>query len=276
MSATDPLYHLDAGRFVPTAHTRGPWDPAAQHGGAPAALVARALEDVAGEAFLVTRITIELLRPVPLAPLTIEARVTKPGRRTLGAAVTVTADGVPVVDARGMAVRLAELPTGLPPELGRGVAAVGDDVPGLVAGPAEGRLSAFGLDAEPDEPAFHRTGVEVRSVGGGFDTAGPAQAWCRLQRPVVDAEAPSGLQRVAAAADFGNGLSWVLPFERWTFVNADLTIHLVRPAEGEWIGLDAVTYPSDRGTALAECVLYDDGGRLGRSAQSVIIERRVA
>jgi hypothetical protein len=259
----EPLFTLDAGRFVPSAHTRGPWDPTAQHGGAPAALVARALEDVAGEAFAVTRITIELLRPVPLTPLTVAARVTKPGRRTLGAGVVIEAGGVRVVEARGVAVRLAELPTEVKPDAG-----------GLVAGPEQGRVSVFGLEAEPDDPAFHRTGVEVRSVGGGFDVPGPAQAWCRLRRPVVGGEEPSGLQRTAAVADFGNGLSWVLPFERWTFVNADLSLHLSRPPEGEWIGLDAITHVSDRGTAMCESVVYDDAGRLGRAAQSLLVERR--
>ena len=183
----EPLFILESGRFVPSAHTRGPWDPTAQHGGAPAALVARALEDVAGEAFAVTRITIDLLRPVPLVPLTVAARVTKPGRRTLGAGVVIEADGVPVVEARGVAVRLAELPNEVKAETGS-----------LVAGPEQGRISVFGIEADLDEPAFHRTGVEVRSVGGGFDGPGPAQAWCRLQRPVVGGEEPSGLQRTAA------------------------------------------------------------------------------
>jgi hypothetical protein len=264
MSAVEPLYTLDGARFVPTEHTRGPWDPRAQHGGAPAALVARALEDVAGEGFAVIRMTVELLRPVPLSPLTLAARVAKPGRKSLGVAVAIEADGRPVIEARGVAVRRAGLPVG--PDAGP----QRDEQ--LHPGPEEGRIAPFGADY--DGPAFHRTGVEVRFVEGGFDKPGPARVWARLQRPVVDDEEPTGLCRVAAAADFGNGVSWVLPYERWLFLNADLTVHLSRPPEGEWVGLDAVTLLGDEGAGLAESAVFDAAGRVGRAVQSLVVERR--
>jgi hypothetical protein len=115
--------------------------------------------------------------------------------------------------------------------------------------------------------------VEVRVVGGGFDQPGPARAWFRLRRPVVVGERPTGLQRAAAAADFCNGLSSVLPFDRWLYINPDLTLHLARRPEGEWIGLDALTVASDDGTAMAESTVYDRSGRLGRAAQSLILDR---
>jgi hypothetical protein len=264
MPADEPLYTLDGGRYVPTDHTRGPWDVRAQHGGAPSALVARALEDVAGEGFAIIRLTIELLRPVPLVPLTLAARVAKPGRRSIGVAVVIEADGTPVVEARGVAVRRAGLPVG--PDAGP----ERDEL--LTPGPESGRRAPFGADY--DGPAFHRTGMDVQFVDGGFDKAGPATVWIRLQRPVVDDEEPTGLQRVAAAADFGNGVSWVLPYDRWRFLNADLTVHLSRPPEGEWMGLDALTLLGDEGAGLAESTLYDEAGRLGRGAQSLVVERR--
>jgi hypothetical protein len=91
---------------------------------------------------------------------------------------------------------------------------------------------------------------------------------------VLDDEQPTGVQRAAAAADFGNGISWVLPFERWIFLNPDLTLHLARPPVGEWIGLDAFTLPSDQGIAMAESSVYDEHGRLGRAVQSVLLQRR--
>jgi Thioesterase-like superfamily len=116
--------------------------------------------------------------------------------------------------------------------------------------------------------------MDVRVVAGAADVAGPARAWFRLRRPVVGGEEPSGLQRAAAAADFGNGVSSVLPYDRWIFVNPDLTVHLARPPQGEWIALDANTLVSDEGTAIAEATLYDSAGRLGRSVQSLILERR--
>jgi hypothetical protein len=48
LPAVAEAIYLPAGqsRFLPTELARGPWDPGAQHGGAPAALIARAVERV--------------------------------------------------------------------------------------------------------------------------------------------------------------------------------------------------------------------------------------
>ena len=265
----EPLYSHERGRFVPTEHTRGPWHPDHQHGGAPAALLARMLERLAGDGFFVTRMTLDLVRPVPLTPLIVTAEVTKRGKRSLGMAARVDAGGRTVVDARASAVRLADLP-------------IGDDAPPAPAlpagtpGPDQGTPGEFGTGTATDQPAFHRTGVDVRFVVGGFDVPGPATAWFRLRRPVVDDEAPSGVQRAAAAADFSNGISWALSPERWMFVNADLTLHLARPPVGEWLVHDATTVLGDTGGGMAEGALYDDSGRVARSAQSLVLERRPA
>jgi hypothetical protein len=261
----EPLYSHEHGRFVPSEHTRGPWHPDHQHGGAAAALVGRALERVAGDGFAVTRLTLDLLRPVPLTPLVVTAEVTKRGKRSMGMAARVVAGGTTVVDARAAAVRVADLPVGQPP---------GDDRP-VSAGPDSGRHATFG-PTDVDQPAFHRTGMDVRFVGGGFDVPGPAQAWFRLRRPVVDDEPPTGLQRAAAAADFNNGISWALPIAEWMFVNPDLSLHLARPPVGEWLALDARTVVSDRGMGMAEGALYDHLGRVGRATQSLVLERRPA
>jgi hypothetical protein len=259
----EPLFTTHGADFVPSGHTRGPWDPRHQHGGAIAALVAHAVERTAGDEFCLTRLTVELMRPVPLERLAVDVAVPRPGRRVLGITVSLSAGDleVEVVRAHAVAVRHADLPTG------EGL----DEC--LEPGPADGKVLPFGFD-EDDQPAFHRTGMEVRFVDGGADRPGPARAWFRLRRPVVDEERPSGVQRAAGAADFGNGISWVLPFDRWIFLNPDLTLHLARPPVGEWIGLDALTLLSDQGMAMAESAVYDEHGRLGRAAQSLLLQRR--
>jgi len=259
----EPLFTPRGADFLPTAHTRGPWDPRHQHGGAVAALVARAVERRAGEGFCVTRLTVELMRPVPLERLAVDVAVPRPGRRVLGITVSVSAGDleVEVVRAHAVAVRRADLPTG------EGHEAF------LEPGPQQGVELPFGFE-DDGGPAFHSTGVEVRFVDGGADRPGPARAWFRLRRPVVGDEEPSGVQRAAAAADFGNGISWVLPFDRWIFLNPDLTLHLARPPAGEWIGLDALTLPSEQGMAMAESAVFDEDGRLGRAVQSLLLQRR--
>src|SRR5438132_842235 len=90
--------------------------------------------------------------------------------------------------------------------------------------------------------------------------AGPGTAWLRLRVPVVDDETPSPLMRVLAAADFGNGISMAVGFDRYLFINTDLTVYLHCLPTGEWICLDTATTLQRSGTGLAESALYDVHG----------------
>src|SRR5438046_1791967 len=142
-----------ADRFVSSGYTRGPWDAAAQHAGPPAALLGRAVEAAARPGMRVTRMTFDIARPVPIAPLTVTTRV-------------------------------------------------------------------------------------------------------------------------LVAADSGNGVSNVLDFDRYLFVNADLTVHLLRYPAGEWVCLEAATSIDRAGIGLADTALHDEQGRIGRCAQSQFVARR--
>lgn len=115
--------------------------------------------------------------------------------------------------------------------------------------------------------------MEVRQARGSWTDSGPATVWFRLRVAVVAGEEPTALQRVAAAADVGNGVSAALERGRYLFINPDLTIALHRPPAGEWVGLDAVTHAEAHGVGLAESALYDERGRIGRSVQTLIVDR---
>jgi hypothetical protein len=84
----------------------------------------------------------------------------------------------------------------------------------------------------------------------------------------------TSLQRVAAAADFANGISHVLPWEIYLFVNPDLTIHMFRPLRGEWVGMASTTHHDARGIGMSDTAIYDVDGRVGRSSQSLLLDRR--
>jgi hypothetical protein len=119
--------------------------------------------------------------------------------------------------------------------------------------------------------------VEHRFVAGGFDRPGPATDWLRLRVPIIEGEAVSPLSRVAAAADFGNGISWVLSrLDGWGFINPDLTIYLHRLPIGEWVCLEAVSRVEPHGIGLAESRLWDERGLIGRSLQSLLVDRPTA
>jgi hypothetical protein len=96
--------------------------------------------------------------------------------------------------------------------------------------------------------------------------------WFRLRVPVIAGEETRPLQRVAAVADFGNGVGSGIDRTRLTFINADVTVTLHRLPVGEWVGLDGVMFPERSGIGVAETVLHDERGRIGRGVQTVILE----
>src|SRR5205814_2374188 len=100
----------------------------------------------------------------------------------------------------------------------------------------------------------------------------PGSAWVRLKLPLVAGEDPSPLVRVCAAADFPNGISYVVDPRRVAYINPDLTVYLHRLPIGEWIKVDARTWLAPHGMGVAEGALYDERGRIGRSVQGLLVE----
>lgn len=261
-----PLFRREREVFVPTAHTRGPWDPAAMHGGAPTALLAQHLAALAGEARL-ARLTFEFLGPVPLAPVRVATGVVKPGRNfQLMEGTLSDTTGRPLLLARAVALAPSTADVGLSP-----LAAA----PRLVApGPGDGRLEPFPGDGAGEAEGFHRTGMELRFVRGSVLEAGPVHVWMRLPRALVDDEPPSPAARVCCAADFGNGVSRVVGFDTHVFVNTDLTITLLREPEGEWVLMDSTTAIEPTGIGWAQSQLHDEHGPVGHSHQTLFVRAR--
>ena len=257
MSAAAFYEPLGGGRFRSTEHTGGPWDPASQHAGPPAALLGRALERCAPRPELVlARLTFEILRPVPLAELAVAARVIRPGRSVELLEGELSADGEVVMSARAWRVRGSSAPT---------VSAGGAPPPRPErATPLPGVLEGFG----------YGHAVELRFAAGGWDEPGPATVWTRLRVPLVAGEEPTGLQRVLAVADSGNGVSGVLPLADWLYINPELTVHVRRAARGEWICLDAETTIEAGGAGLARSRLSDADGPVAVGAQSLLVAPR--
>jgi hypothetical protein len=198
---------------------------------------------------------------VPLAPLAVAARVARPGRAVeLVEAELSEAGGERRAVARASAWRLR-------PQ---------DDVPEVAPdppppGPEHGREVAF---FDTGRAVGYHTAMDYSFVRGAFLEQGPALVWMRMRQPLVDGEQPSPLVRVLAAADSGNGVSAVLDYHRFVFINTDLTVQLVRAPAGEWVCLDSVTRVGPDGVGLAESVLSDEHGRLGRATQTLLVRRR--
>ena len=246
-------------------YARGPWSPDALHGGPVAALLAGAAEVVLGPATPVSRLTIDLERPVPLADLRITSALVRPGRKVQVVEVAVHAtDGTRLARATALGVR--RLPVELPGDV---LGPVGGSGLGLSV-PDPSAESPISWHPDTDLRYFHTDAIEWGGLHRSED--GAVSVWTRLAVPVIGGESISPLQRAAATADFMNGVSSRLPFGEWVFINPDLTITLHRAAVGEWVGVRAVTRLDTLGVGTAEGDLYDVDGRIGHAVQALLVE----
>ena len=242
----EAIFRVDGNRVEVSPNAAGPWDPRMQHGSAPSGLAVWAAEAMpAPVPMRIARVTIDLMRPVPLQPLTLEREVLRQGRKIQLCEVRILADGIVVATASVLKIKaealslpddIAELPVELPePEQSR-------------PDPAQFSSSAF------------VTGMSVRAARGTFGVKGPGAIWYRVDRPLVEGAPVSQAMRAAIAADFCNGTSPALDFRQWIFINADLTVNMAREAVGEWILLDSECWIGPDGAGLAMARLADTSG----------------
>ncbi|MQA93681.1 MAG: thioesterase family protein [Streptosporangiales bacterium] len=250
---------LGRGRYRTTELAQGPWDPGAQHGSPPAALLAGSFEAEHPRPDLVpTRFTMDLFGPVPMGELEVRTRVARDGRRIQALDGELLSGGRVAARARAWRVRRADTadiasPTPPPPA----------EIPADTAPPPSG-TGDFG----------YFSALDWRFAAGGFRTPGPATAWLRLRVPVVAGREPTPIERVMGVVDCSSGVSNELDFASYVFTNVDLTVHLHRPLAGEWVCTDAKTTIGDEGAGLCRATLSDEKGGLGGSAQTLFIGPR--
>ena len=258
-------YSSNDGRlFMAGRLTRGPWHPDHQHAGPPSALVCRAIEHAAAPQGLthLARLTGNLLRPVPVGECHVDVSAEYVGRSAGHYSARLVAGGKEVARFTALMQREDELP-----------------VPAGTAGHPLPRAPKSVADSRPDTMPFpgfedgYGALVETRVAEGRF-MAGPCAAWFRLRHALVVGEEASPYQRVAVAADSGNGISAALDIRHYSFINCDLTIHLLRRPVGEWICLQARSAYGGNGCGLAESALYDETGLIGRAVQSLAVRLR--
>ncbi|MDM7490887.1 thioesterase family protein [Rhodococcus sp. CSLK01-03] len=255
--------------FTPSVHVGSPWGPGIQHGGPVAGLLARSMELCRPrERTRMSRLTVEILGPVPLSTLQSRVWVERPGRKIellAGELCAAHADGRTQPVARARAWRLATHTT--------------EDV----AHHADARLPFPDRIGTKDIPTYPlpdswRTGFtdaldwQVISPIGARHT--PTAAWMRLTQPLVANESTSAFARTVAVADIANGLGARLDPHEWTFLNTELSVHLFEPPEGTWIGLECESSIGRDGIAMSSGVIHTPDGPVGRVIQNVLVEKR--
>ncbi len=262
--------------FIGHDPARGPWDPQSCHAGPPTALLARACEQAvaeadavrtggdgedAGQRRLLVRLTVDLIRPIPITGFTVEASLERAGRAT---ATTSAA----VVDLEGQ-VRARAVGLHLQTHVDQPFPSVTVDTPDL----AEAAPGGFPIERTGHGlPAFS-SGVEMRYPPGHDRTPGPTTAWMRAI-PVLAGEEASGFQRICALADSGNAIGRNAEPDAVAFVNPDLTVTLHREPEGEWFGSKAVSHWQPNGIGMADALLFDHRGPVGRAVQTLLLRKQ--
>lgn len=256
----EPFFRARGERFEPSLSTRGPWSLDHQHGGPPAALLVRALEQKAsglGE-WQPARIYIEFVRPVPIQPLRIEVSTERSGRAVTQLGASLHARDKVVCRARGTFVRRSPFDVDVHHESPRRPR------------PSDGRIFDFPFFLDP---IGYQKAMELRIVEGEW-TRTPVTAWMRMLVPLLEGEEPTPLQRVVTAADSGSGIGPALDPDEQSFINPDLDITLHRALRGEWLGLHTHTLVGSEGAALAHTELFDDEGTFGYGTQTLVVSER--
>ena len=107
---TPPFYTIDEnGWIMGNDPARGPWTADGCHGGPAAAIFARAVEMAVPDKQL-TRLTIDLFRPVPMSGFRIETNIGRDGRMvTTITATLINREGKPCASATGLLLRIEDL-----------------------------------------------------------------------------------------------------------------------------------------------------------------------
>jgi hypothetical protein len=263
------MFIADGDRFRPTMVAQGPWDPTTAHGGPIAGLLAREVDQVPLDGpRRVARLTVDMMRPVPLQPLRTTHEVVRTGRQIQVIDAALWWEDTLVARASALRVFAGH---DIESRSDRRDTAVGAAIPGPDAPAVEGLgLPANGM-LEP--PGLFRA-LELRRVAGRQGSGVPAVAWGRLTLPLVEGESTSPLARLACLGDFTSGLANYADYRRYLSPNADLSYHLVRHPEGDWLGLDANTVVGDDGIAQSQARLFDESGHLGLCATTLVTAPR--
>ncbi len=255
----EAVFRVEGNRVTTSMHAAGPWDPSMQHGGAPASLIVWAAERMpTSQPMHVVRLTVDLMRPVPVAPLTIETKILRDGRKIQLCGMSLFADGVEVVRATVLKVRAQAV-----------------TLPDVVSEqPIDVPFQEDSVEQPPQGSNNFLSSVTLRAAHGGFLKPGPAAIWFRANRIIVEGSPISQVMRTVLAADCSNGVSSVLDFRKWMFINADLTVTFAREPVGEWILLNSEMTLGKDGAGIAVSRLGDAHGYFGRAVQCLVVEPR--
>jgi acyl-CoA thioesterase len=252
MSVVDAYFVAEGDRYVPGHLTNGPWGQT-MGGQVVGGLLGWALDSYGDADMQPARLTVDLLRPVLIEPVSIETIIQREGRRMKLVDAGLLQNGRVVARASALFLRRSEEPDGevwsapviMPP--------APDNPHGL----------------EPDTPFLIWTycaGTDTSSVGNPANEWEQATAqkfaWVKLSRPMVAGHPLTPFTRAAFAGDIVSSVThWGTAGLR--YINADYTVAVSRLPEDEYIGLAAQAHYGNNGVAGGTATLFDRRGPIG-------------
>ena len=281
-SARAAFFHRSGDALHPRPEARGYWSASHIHGRLFGGLAARAVEqehmeheedkedreDREGEndkegGLVPARLTLDLFRAAPMAPVTVSTHRVRDGRRIRVVDVAIRTEGELVARAQVVLLRAGgradgevwSPPAWIPPA----VDTLGPPPRRAVSGPGD------------FVPPFDLWRVDPEGGSGGG--AGRRRAVLRDTRPLVLDEPLSPLVRLGLAADYASPLanSGTGGLE---FINADFTLRLCRLPEGEAIGMESTGHMASDGIAVGQATLFDGLGAFGTCGVSALANIR--
>lgn len=251
-----PYFQIDGNKVIASEHTAGPWDPTMQHGGAPTALITHIAENIPSDVpMMITRLTVDMKRPIPLGELDIKTDITRKGRNILAADISLWAGEKEV--CRGAILKIREADCEVPSDV---------RPPANPYPPSEKTHDVVRFKGFNDH-------IIINEATGVPDHMRRA-AWFHITRPFFADRETTPTMRAAATGDYCNGFGSGLDFNKWSFINADLTVHFARKPVGEKMMLAANAWIGPDGRGLGYGELADEQGFFGRAVQCLVIGRR--
>ena len=260
-----PLFVREGEHYHPSETAASPWGPMTLHGGASTALMVSAMEErFSATDMQLARLTVDLFRSVPMAPLWIECKTIRDGRRVKVFDVSLYSDDVEVCRASGLILLKDAIEV---PDYANNDLALPDAIDkARHQEPHIGVGETMRMRKAANTPGLHRV-IPLKPVFLNIGV-GHGCSWLKLPVAVIEGRDNSPLLSVAALADFANGFSQVHLNEEVGFINADLSVNLFRMPESEWLCIDSRAFPQSTGLSMVETVLYDERGMIGRVSQS--------
>lgn len=257
------LYQREGNLFIPQQAAGSPWHPGLLHGGSVSGLLGFVVQewvDTLPE-FFVNRLTIDLLRPVPSAPLKVETGLLRDGKRLKILVLEIMAGETLVCRAQALAQQLKQVEL---PDYAPRPASPPTGPEGLPDTTVQEKIEAKGLDL----PTGLHSHVKLREVTP-WHERGSSTSWVRVPVQVVESDPLTPFTRVALMSDFGNGAGQLNLGNNVGSINADITLGLFRYPQSDWICFESEAQMQPTGLGVVRTNLYDTEGAVGFVLQTV-------